>query len=219
MIPNMTQKEKHRWIVKQTALFLSKLDGCFVECGVKQGTSSRIMAQVLKCKGFLFDTWRGFPHYSEHDVLNIRRQHRLDKRVHQFERTYKACKLNLINGKVMKYCSMIKGDILRTVPKFIIENHNINVIMLHIDADLHDPTKTALECFFPFVDSKGVILIHDYGDNKWPGVKKVVDTFVNQNNCFFVDHKTTIGVEIATLSKIDLFAYSKYILQQWKQIS
>ncbi len=211
----MTPKQKHRWLVEKTALFVSNTDGCFVECGVKQGTSSRIMATVLRRRGYLFDTWTGFPHYSEHDIPNPRRKRRLDRRVNQTKSTYKECRATLKKGKVLKYCSMIRGDILGTVPKFV-KHHSINIVMLHIDTDLYDPAQVSLKSFFPFVQDGGIVLVHDYGDGKWPGINKVVNSFITKTKCFFLDHNSTIDVKIAALSKIDLSTYFKYIVDQWK---
>mgnify|MGYP004008114449 FL=1 len=88
----MTPKQKHRWLVGATAEYLKYLDGCFVECGVKQGTSSRIMAEILQREGYLFDTWTGFPHCSEYDLPSPKRKSRLDRRVSSKKSVYKDCK-------------------------------------------------------------------------------------------------------------------------------
>ena len=212
----MTPKEKHRWLVRETSKYLKYYNGCFVECGVKQGTSSRIMAEVLQRTGYLFDTWTGFPHYSKYDLPNSRRKRRLDSRVRNKKSFYKDCKRSLKKFGVLKYCTMIKGDICETVPEFVKDN-SLVVDMLHIDTDLHDPASISLELFSPFLSENGIILMHDYGDCKWPGIKKVVDSFVNNNACFFIDHNSTIGVKVASLSKSDLELYSKYINRKWKR--
>jgi O-methyltransferase len=49
--------------------------------------------------------------------------------------------------------------------------------LVNLDADLYQPTKVALEYFYPNLSPGGVILIHDY-NYKWPGIKKAADEFV-----------------------------------------
>ena len=49
--------------------------------------------------------------------------------------------------------------------------------LVHIDADLHNPTRAALEFFYPRLSPGGVIFIHDY-NHRWEGVKKAVDEFL-----------------------------------------
>jgi len=212
----MTPKQKHRWLIGKTAEYLKDYDGCFVECGVKQGTSSRIMAVELQRKGYLFDTWTGFPHYSKHDLPNNNRKNRLDSRVRNKKSFYKDCKKSLKKFGVFKYCTMIKGDICKTVPDFI-KDKELVIDMIHIDTDLHDPAKVSIDTLYPFVMENGIILIHDYRDNKWPGIKKVVESFVTDHGWFLVDHNLTIGVKVAALLKIDPSDYKKYINDEWQK--
>jgi predicted O-methyltransferase YrrM len=51
------------------------------------------------------------------------------------------------------------------------------VAFLHLDVDLYDPTKAALECFYPSVTPGGVIVCDDYGSTLCPGAKKAFDEF------------------------------------------
>lgn len=48
---------------------------------------------------------------------------------------------------------------------------------LSLDVDLYEPTRDALELFYPCMVRKGIILIHDYNSSQFPGVKKAVDEF------------------------------------------
>jgi hypothetical protein len=212
----MTPKQKHRWLVGATAEYLKYLDGCFVECGVKQGTSSRIMAEILQREGYLFDTWTGFPHYSEYDLPSPKRKSRLDRRVSSKKSVYKDCKRHLKKFGVFGLCTMIKGDICKTVPDFI-KDKTLTVDMMHIDTDLHDPAQVSIDNFAPFISNTGVILVHDYGDSKWPGIKKVVESFANEQGWFLVDHNDTIGVKVAALTRIHPMEYQRYICDKFER--
>jgi O-methyltransferase len=50
---------------------------------------------------------------------------------------------------------------------------------VHLDADLYEPMIRALELFYPRTVTGGVIVCHDY-NNKYVGVKKAVDEFVEK---------------------------------------
>lgn len=186
----MTPKQIHRMtltnISKQLALEFS--DGIFVECGVKQGTSSVIMAKNLKLPGVLFDTWTGFPHFSEEDVYGKGRRKKLIKRVKDKESTYEDCVNALKKHKVYSMCKMVRGDILKTVPTFF-EKTDKPVVLLHVDTDLFEPAKTSLDTIWKFISVNGMVVVHDYGDPKWPGITKCVDEFIQGKNVNFVNCK------------------------------
>ena len=89
-------------------------------------------------------------------------------------------------NKVEKLCTLIEGDICETLPNFLKKQALLDVCMLHIDTDVHAPAKAALHLLWPFIVEKGVVFLHDYGDDKhWPGIRILVDEFVGCNsNCF-----------------------------------
>jgi hypothetical protein len=46
---------------------------------------------------------------------------------------------------------------------------------VHIDLDLHDPIRGAIDYFFPRLEKGGVIVLDDYGSLPWPGAMKAGD--------------------------------------------
>ncbi len=48
--------------------------------------------------------------------------------------------------------------------------------LVHLDADLYQPTLAALQYFYPKLSPGGVIVVHDY-NHSWAGVTKAVDQF------------------------------------------
>tara|TARA_Y100000310_G_scaffold344170_1_gene455507 strand:- start:4756 stop:5418 length:663 start_codon:yes stop_codon:yes gene_type:complete len=166
----MTPKQWHRYWIRETALFIGEHtdSGAFVEAGVKQGTSTVISMQALEGeRGVLFDTWRGFVHYSKQDILNPNREKRLKKRIGTGKNTYEDCRRSLKKNGLIDKCEMFRGDILETVPKFVSENSDIKIQFMHADTDLYMPTKVSLDCFSPFIIDKGAIFCHDFYDPKW----------------------------------------------------
>ena len=53
---------------------------------------------------------------------------------------------------------------------------------MHINVDLYEPTKDSLDFFYPRLVKNGVIICNDYGSCKFPGAKKAVDEFLEENN-------------------------------------
>lgn len=178
----MTPKQYHRVTLKRISKYIHRnfLEGIFVECGVKQGTSSAIMAKYSKLHGVLFDTWCGFPHFSKYDIVKNNRIKKLKKRVHRGKDTLDDCKNTLEKSSTLHLCSMVKGDILETVPKYF-EWFSDSVCLLHIDTDLYMPAQTSLSAIWPYLANRGIVLIHDYRDKRWPGITKCVDDFVMSN--------------------------------------
>ena len=48
---------------------------------------------------------------------------------------------------------------------------------VHIDVDLYEPTKGAIEYFFPRLQRGGAIVCDDYGFLHWPGAKHAMDEY------------------------------------------
>jgi len=70
----------------------------------------------------------------------------------------------------------------RTYPMFIDENtiqsvDVSNIAVLWLDLDHYIPTKACLDHFYDKVVDGGVIMTHDYGFFKCPGVKKACDPY------------------------------------------
>jgi len=195
-----TRKQWHRYFVEEISLLISENvdeDSVFVECGVKQGSSSVRMGQRLGIKGYLFDTWHGFPNFSRLDYNSDRDKGKMQRRVDTADDTYDACEIALKKHGVE--CEMVRGDILETVPKFTEDlnySHvSFNIAMMHIDTDLYEPAKMSLGSFWGNVVEGGVVVFHDYGDRKWRGIKVVVDELVESDDdlYFYVFDKNKLS--------------------------
>jgi len=208
-----TPKQWHRYFIKKTAEYIknNNIEGSFVECGVKQGSSSVIMAKTLNTQGYLFDTWKGFPSFSKIDAFNDNRQRQLERRLETGNDTYIDCINNLSKNEVLYLCKMIRGDIGETLPEFI-KNNKININMLHIDTDLYEPAKIALENFYNLVVEGGIIFFHDYGDPTWPGIKKIIDDLSIKNNIsLYIFDKNKLFSAVIIKNSKNTEKYIKYI--------
>ena len=63
---------------------------------------------------------------------------------------------------------------------------NEKFIFVHIDVDLYQPIKDALEFFYSRTLESGIIVLDDYGAIDFPGAKKAVDEFLQNKKDFFL---------------------------------
>jgi hypothetical protein len=75
---------------------------------------------------------------------------------------------------------LIEGDIRETIPRYLSENKQMSLAIVNIDLDLYEPTKVALEHFFPLIVRGGVVILDDY--EGFPGAKKAVDEYLTAMN-------------------------------------
>ena len=74
---------------------------------------------------------------------------------------------------------MIKGDILKSLPKFLKNKKKLKISFLHLDLDVYEPTKFVLNQLFKMVSKNGVILIDDYG--QVAGATRATNEFLKKN--------------------------------------
>ena len=56
------------------------------------------------------------------------------------------------------------------------------ISLLNLDCDLYECHKESLNYLFKYFINGTFILLDDYGDEKWPGVRKAVDEFCIEFN-------------------------------------
>lgn len=53
---------------------------------------------------------------------------------------------------------------------------------VHLDVDLHDPTRAAVEYFYARMTTNGILVCDDYG---WPGARRAIDEFCGRESVEF----------------------------------
>lgn len=71
---------------------------------------------------------------------------------------------------------LIEGDIRDTLPIYLEENPAMRIALLHIDTDVYEPSKLALDLCWDRVVSGGIVVFDDYG--KIEGETLAVDEFL-----------------------------------------
>jgi hypothetical protein len=155
------------------------MKGSIIECGVYQGFGLMTWANLsavlepnnLTRRIYGFDTFEGFKGSLEKDRGKGFIPERGDLKADSYAELLELIRIydsNRFLGHVPKV-SLIKGDATITIPKFVEENKHLVVSLLFLDMDLFEPTKVAIEQFFPRMP-KGAVIAFDELDNPiWPG--------------------------------------------------
>jgi len=153
--------------------------GSIVECGVYRGFGLMAWANFsavlepanLTRRIYGFDTFEGFPPLGPKDRTDRARMKKADLSADSYDELNELIKVydaNRFLGHVPKV-HLIKGDVVKTIPEFIEKNQHLVVSLLFLDFDLYEPTKTAVEHFFPRMPKGGVIAFDELDNPIWPG--------------------------------------------------
>lgn len=167
-------------------------DGDFAECGCWKGHSTYIIASILSEHGFanefhVFDSFEGgLSEKHPQDKNKLREETRKDisKQKQVFSSTRDEVQQTLVEFPFVK---LYEG----WIPNRFDEVGARQFCFVHVDVDLYQPTLDCLEFFYPRLFSGGVIVVDDYGYSAFPGAKRAVDEFLEQN-----DHKMFYEVPI-----------------------
>lgn len=153
--------------------------GSVVECGVFRGFGLMTWAKLstilepenLTRRIYGFDTFEGFPSVHPKDQNSVTRNAIGDLQAHSYDELLELIQeydRDRFLGHLPKV-ELIKGDLTKTIPEFLISHPHLVVSLLFLDCDLYEPTRAAIEHFVPRMP-KGAILAFDELDNPiWPG--------------------------------------------------
>lgn len=153
--------------------------GSIIECGVYKGFGLMAWANMsailepanITRRIYGFDTFEGFPEVAEKDMNQVMTPEVGQLQASSFEELRELIRIydsNRFLGHVNKV-QLVKGDVTQTIPEFVTNNKHLVVSLLFLDMDLYEPTKIAIENFFPRMP-KGAVIAFDELDNPiWPG--------------------------------------------------
>jgi hypothetical protein len=153
--------------------------GSIVECGVNQGFglmswanfSAVIEPANLTRRIYGFDTFEGFPNVSANDTGTVGAPESGQLRADVYDELQTligAYDDNRYLGHLPKV-ELVKGDATETIPTFIAAHPHLVVSLLYLDFDLYEPTKAAIEAFFPRMPKGAVIAFDELDNPRWPG--------------------------------------------------
>jgi len=168
--------------------------GAIVECGVFKGQSLLTFTKLIEvmCPGDTlkkvigFDTFSGFTGLADQDGLPNERRGKVAGGWNsgKFLPALEAV-LNVTQQDSMiprfKRVELVKGDVCRTIPEYVRANPGLRIALLHIDLDLYEPSKVALEELYPLVVAGGVVIIDEYAMADFPGESAAFDEYFGAN--------------------------------------
>jgi len=75
---------------------------------------------------------------------------------------------------------LVPGDLVSSAPFYVNKRPQMRVALLHVDVDLYEPTKAALETFYPLMVSGGIVILDDYG--AFPGANRAIEEYFSGDN-------------------------------------
>lgn len=82
----------------------------------------------------------------------------------------------ILSRKHFQNVILVKGNVFETIPKYLLDNPETRIALLHLDMDVKEPTVYAIEELYSRVVPGGLIMFDDY--NAVTGATEAVDEFV-----------------------------------------
>lgn len=168
----------------------AKIPGDIVECGVWRGGSCMLAAKTLQHFGdtsrkiYLFDTFEGMPKPTAGDIAKD--GDRLTKQWNDMAQNthndwcYASLEDVQRNLSTVGYpadkIEYVVGKVEETIPGTLPSS----IALLRLDTDWFDSTKHEMVHLYPNLQSKGVLLIDDYGH--WKGSRAAIDEAFAEKN-------------------------------------
>jgi O-methyltransferase len=151
------------------------IEGALAELGVYKGDFAwQLNEQFPGRKLYLFDTFEGF---QEQDIDVERQIGGAKARAHAFSDTSKEEVLaRMPHGEQVVVKKGYFPAVLGT-PQPQPQEAEERFALVSIDADLYAPTLAGLNYFYPRLNPGGLIILHDYNNRRFEGVRKAADKF------------------------------------------
>ena len=188
---------------------IQNIPGSIFECGVLFGGGLMTFAQLstifepvnFERKIIGFDTFTGLTKLSRYDKLSTSKQaHEKAFAVDSFADLKKCIEVFDKNRFLSHFpkVELIKGDAVKTIPKYLEKNPSIVVSLMYLDFVLYKPTKIALEQVVPRMPKGGIIALNMLNDRHWPGVTKAI--------------LDTIGIKDLKFERFSFTPYTQYVI-------
>lgn len=169
-----------------------ELPGDIVECGVLKGTGLFLWARLLeiysprsKRKVVGFDTFAGYPADTS---LEVDRQTGQEYKRQQIQDPADVSRERLLETAetlgLAHRIELIPGNATQTIPQYVASQPGFRIALLDLDFVLYDPTKTALETFYPLVVPRGIIVFDEYAVSGM-GESDAVDEYFKDKSVVF----------------------------------
>jgi O-methyltransferase len=150
--------------------------GDIVECGVSIGHGALLFLLLSEYLGveriyYGFDSFTGFPDPVEKDEATP-----ITGKGFWASPTDAVLRV-LRDGRVAEDTIRDRVRLTKGMFKDTLPHYEGRIALLHLDCDLYESYRTALETLYAKVSPGGIIMFDEYGDQRWPGAKKAIDEF------------------------------------------
>ena len=157
-------------------IYRYNIEGSTAELGVFRGDFARLINHYFPDrKLYLFDTFEGF---DKRDAETDRRE-KFSPATQDFTQT--SVELALSKMEHRENCIIRKGWFPDTA-----EGVDDKFCFVSLDCDLYQPIRAGLEFFYPRLVHGGVIMLHDFNNMDYQGVREAVKEFCDKNNTGYV---------------------------------
>lgn len=181
--------------LKVAALFelfqqVKTLPGSVVECGVFRGQSLFLFRHLLDTyapgdslrKVIGFDTFTGFTSLHEHDGPPDQTRAKVEGGWDSssfLPTLQEAVSIAKDDGSMPRVArvELIEGDVLDTIPDYVVRNPGLRISLLNLDLDLYEPTLVALEYLYPLVVPGGLVIVDEYAMPGFPGESRALEEY------------------------------------------
>lgn len=167
---------------------VENLPGVIIECGVFKGVSlirfatfRELFSNSYSKKIIGFDIFGEFPETNFDQDQKPRKKFIENAGNHSISR--EQLRTILVQKGINNNVELIEGDICQTIPAYLEKHPELKISLLNLDTDIYEPAVVILECLYPRIVKRGVLILDDYG--VFPGETQAVDEY-------FVDHDITI---------------------------
>ena len=129
-----------------------------------------------------FDVFNGFPSIHEKDSVHAHMGDLGDVDLKLLKKSIQLYDLNRPIEHISKI-HLVKGDAIKTIPKYFKKNPYTLVAFLYLDFDLYEPTKIALQTIIPRMPKGAIIAFDELNDEQWRGETIALLEEMNINNC------------------------------------
>jgi len=163
----------HRWVADIT--------GWQVECGCWKGLSSYVLNHQSKRlnpghdgSGFMIiDSFEGLSQPTQEDSVRQALNPELFRAEYSHPAGFFDCPQEAVRRALSEFPAIEYHQ--GWIPEALSSLPEKTYSFVHIDLDLHDPIRGAIDYFFPRLAKGGVIVLDDYGSLFWPGAMKAGD--------------------------------------------
>jgi len=167
---------------------MNNVAGNIAELGVYKGDFAKRVNQLFPNKKlYLFDTFEGF----DQKDISTEKQNSFSSGEQDFSDT--SVELVLNKMKYRSNCIIKKGFFPESATDV-----DDKFCFVSIDADLYEPILAGLKFFYPKLEPKGYIFVHDFNNDLYKGARKAVLEFCAENNIGYLPIPDSGGSAIIT---------------------